>query len=1117
MQDKSNPAVRKAGLSEAKRALLEKQLRGRPAVTMAAAAIPRRPDGDPPLSFSQQRLWFLDRLGGGSVAYNIPAALRLIGRLDIQAMEKAVNEILRRHEVLRTTFVESGGQPVQKVAPESWITIEVHDLSHLPESEREPEVLRLAREEGRRPFDLALGPLLSVLLLRLNEREHVLLFTLHHILSDGWSAAILFSEFAQFYRAFREKQVLALPELPIQFGDFAYWQRQWLRGERLEKQLAYWHDRLDGAPPLLDLPVDHPRPAVPSGRGAKHSFRLPQELTGHLRDLSRREGVTLFVTLVSAFNVLLHRYSGQSDFCLGVSVANRIRPEIEGLIGLFANMLVLRADLSGNPSFIDFLRRMQAVSIGAQTHQDLPFEKLVEEMNPARDRSYSPFFQVVFVLHNLPPRTMELPDLAVQPMDVDFGTAKSDLTLHVTEDQEGLQAAFEYSTDLFEAATIARMAGHFHLLLEAVTTNPLVRLSDLPLLSEAERRDLADWNRTTRPFPEDLCLHELFEAQARNNPERTAVISGSWRISYGELNLRADRLARSLRTLGVGTETRVGLYAERSVEAIVGILGVLKAGGAYVPLAPNHPPERVAELLSDCGATLLLARVSPAALRLNGIRILTLDKADGMEAAPLAHVTDGPQPDSAAYLIYTSGSTGKPKGVVVSHRNVLASNSARADFYREPPDGFLLVSPIYFDSSVAGIFWTLSRGGRLCIPPEGDHQDPRALAVLIHREGLSHLLCLPSLYGLLLDCADPPQLEGLRVAIVAGESCPPSLVAKHFADLPETRLYNEYGPTEATVWSSVHEITPADASDGTPISIGRPIANTLIYLLDPDLRSVPVGVPGEIYIGGAGIARGYHDQPGLTAERFVPDPFTGIAGARLYRTGDRARFHPDGKIEFMGRIDQQVKIRGFRIEPEEIEDRLRKYPGIGDAVVIAREDRPGEKRLTAYVVPSLGKDSAPPPETLREFLKDTLPDYMIPAAFVPLDRLPSNANGKLDRSALPAPDLAGQFAHRYRAPRGGLETRLAELWAETLGIERVGIHDNFFDLGGHSLAAVQLIVRVQQEFCGELSVASLFEAPTVAEFATLLEQDGNELDDLARELARLPEDQARRLLDELEI
>jgi len=1082
MQASLDSAEKKASLSQAKKALLEKQLRGRLGATPNVETIAPRPSsGAAPLSFSQQRLWFLNQLDSGNVAYNIPTALHLRGELDITVLAEAVNAIIRRHEVLRTTFVLIDGQAVQHIAPELSIDIGIQDLSRLTPAEKEAGVLQRAREDGAYCFDLQQGPLLRINLLDLGAQEYVLLFTLHHIVFDGWSAAILFEEFALLYRQLRENRPPLLPPLPIQYADFAHWQRQWLQGERLEKYLAYWRKQLAGVPALLELPADHPRPPVQSGRGAIHAFRISRTLVERLRELSRAYDATLFVTLVAAFDVLLHRYSGQNDFCLGTAVANRNRPQIEPLIGLFANMLVLRADLSGNPRFSDFLKRMISVSFGAQEHQDLPFEKLVEELNPARDRSYSPYFQVIFVLHNVPAGKWEVPGLQVRYMPVDFGSAKSDLDLHITEDSDGFEAAFEYSTDLFEKNTIERMAQHFETLLHSIVRQPEMRVGDLPLLAETEYRQLSEWCCGDALQNAGGLLHQRFEAAAALHPERTAVICGERQLSYGELNQRAQRWAQRLRALGVGPEIRVGLCAERSLEAIVGILAVLKAGGAYVPLDASAPPERIDALLRDCEAAVLLTQSHLSAHLQPKIATLCLDdNAEGTALDIDLPVQKPFSPQQAAYLIYTSGSTGKPKAVLVSHANAVASTAARFQHYREQPEGFLLLSAFAFDSSIAGIFWTLSRGGRLCIAPEGQQLEPRALAAIIERDSPSHLLCLPSLYALLIEHAGTAQLGNLRCVIVAGESCPPPLIDRHYAQVAHAELYNEYGPTEAAVWSSVHAIRPEDGLSQRSVPIGTAIPGWQLYILDARMQPVPAGVPGEVYIGGAGVARGYWHHPALTAEKFVPNPFDG-SGARLYRSGDLALLRADGIIEFLGRIDHQVKIRGFRIEPGEIEARLRQHAQIKETSVVVREDRPGDKRIVAYVTQLTSNDDLNP-EFLRAFLKETLPDYMIPAAFVVMAQLPLLYNGKLDRNALPAPQMDAQSAQRYVAPRNPVEAELAALWAEALGLERIGIHDNFFELGGHSLLAVTLMERVRSsELPGDIQ--ALFITPTVAGLA----------------------------------
>lgn len=1117
----TKPTEQKSKLSAAKQALLEKKLRGRLGSGSTGGVIPKKPAGAAPLSFSQQRLWFLKQLDNDNFSYNIPTALHLRGELDISVLTQAVNEVIRRHEILRTTFEIYDGQATQKIAPELRIDIAIQNLSQLPEANRAAEIICRARQDGAHTFDLSKGPLLRVNLLSLGAQEYVLLFTLHHIIFDGWSAAILVEEFATFYRALLENRSATLPSLPLQYADFAYWQRQWLQGERLEKHLAYWRKQLEGVPALLELPTDHPRPSLQSGRGGLYPFHVPKDVVVRLHALSRQQGVTLFVTLLSAFNVLLHRYSGQNDFCVGSAVANRSHPELEALIGLFANMLVLRADLSGNPRFTEFLSRMHAVSLGAQQHQDLPFEKLVEELKPPRDRSYTPYFQIIFLLHNMPAGKWDMPGLAIRNMQLDFGSAKSDLDLHIIENDEGLAAEFEYSTDLFENATIKRMAEHFQTLLASIVEQPEVRVDDLPLMTRPEYRQLMAWSRAEpAQQPCNGLLHERFEAHAQKQPERPAIVCGAQQLSYGELNQRAELLANQLRARGVGTEVRVGLCAERSVDAIVGILAILKANGVYVPLDPAAPPERINEFLTDCDAALLLTQKHLAARLPLGIATLYADESADLDNNALEYAVSAKHdaPTSAlqaAYLIYTSGSTGKPKGVMVSHANAVASTAARFQTYPEPPESFLLLSSFAFDSSIAGIFWTLSHGGRLLIAPEGQHKDPKSLATLIERERPSHLLCLPPLYALLLDGAQTEQMDKLRCVIVAGEACPPSLVGRHYARLPHTQLYNEYGPTEGTVWSSVYAIQAKDGLTDQPVPIGRPIVGSQFFILDARLNLSPIGVPGEIYLGGNGIARAYLQRPDLSAEKFVPNPFD-EAGLRLYRTGDLARRRADGNIEFLGRVDNQVKIRGFRIELGEIEARLLRHPQVKETAVIVRADLPGDKRIVAYIVPTNEKE----PENLRAFLKQTLPDYMIPTAFVSMERLPLMLNGKLDRNALPSPHIEEQFAKHYVAPQTPFEKQLTEIWAQLLGIERLGIHDNFFDLGGHSLSATQVIVRIRTGLGIDISVAELFNAPTVFELAqVLMRQQTDLIDDelsaLLSELEQLPDHEAERLLLDL--
>ncbi|WP_341325219.1 amino acid adenylation domain-containing protein [Methylotuvimicrobium sp. KM2] len=1131
MDSRSNLSQEKTELSQAKRMLLENRLRGRNLSVSEDSVISKRGMHYAPLSMTQQRLWLLYQLDPGSPSYNYSTALRLTGKLNVPVLKKCINEIIRRHEVLRTTIAEINGQPTQIVVSEITLPFQIYDLSQLPESHQETESVRLAKEEGKKPFDLLNGPLLRVVLIRLGkqeqENEWMLLFTVHHIAYDGWSAGVLLREFGVIYQSFLRNDPSPLQELPIQYADFSYWQLNWIQGRRLDQQLAYWKKQLADCPRLLDLPTDHSRPSVRSFQGATYTFAMSPELIARLHNLSRLYDVTLFTVLLAVFKILLFRYSGEKDICVGVPMAGRTKPALENLIGFFVNTVVIRTKIDDNSCVKDLIKQIMESTLEAQENQDIPFDKLVEELQPQRNSSSNPFFQVMFVMHNVPMRALELPSLTLEKIELDYEISKFDLVLHVTE-RGGLEGTFEYNTELFERASIVRIAEHLEMLLEAIPTLPDLRLCNLPLLTESEVYRLTEWNATAEFFPEDQCLHTLFEAQALKHPERTAVACGGKKLSYAELNERANCLARHLRKCGVGPEIQVALCVERSVEAVIGLIGILKAGGVYVPMDPSHPAERIVELLADCNASLLLTQDRLLTRFTENIpEVMCIDS--DLLTDP-ERIDDDLQvaihPLNAAYIIYTSGSTGKPKGVVISHKNAVASTYARFSYYPEQPDSFLLLSPFAFDSSIAGIFWTLSSGGRLCIPPEGDHQDPNTLVKIIDREELSHILCSPSFYSFLLDYAKQGQLNSLRTAIVAGEICTPTLAATHLSHLPTTRLYNEYGPTEATVWSSVYEIDSIDTLYNQRIPIGHPIANIQLYILDDYLNRVPPGVPGEIYIGGTGIARGYYYSSDMTADRFIPNPFSGT-GARIYRTGDKARFLPDGNIEFLGRVDHQVKIRGFRIELSEIETRLLRHPQVKDAVVIAYGDQTDVK-LAAYIVPSCAvreQQTAGESKTLfnelRDFLKNALPNYMVPAAFIGLDKLPLNSNGKIDASALPIPDLAAQISCHYVAPCTSLEAQLAELWASQLGIEQVGTYDNFFDLGGHSLSVVQIIKRMREFHGIDLSVTDLFNAPTVSEMSHLIslrkltQREMDEVDAIFNDLVEIPKKHALQLLDEI--
>jgi amino acid adenylation domain-containing protein len=1105
---------------------------------LAPPILPVPRNGDLALSFAQQRLWFFNQLDPGNSAYNIPAAVRLKGPFNLAALEQCLNEIVKRHESLRTTFGKVDGRPTQVVAPTLTIKLPVVDLRKLPAGERDIEVRRLVTAEAQRPFDLSQGPLIRGTVLRLADEEHVGLLTMHHIVSDGWSTGILIREMAALYVAFCAGGSSPLPALPIQYADFAHWQRQWLQGEVLETQIAYWQKQLAGAPALIELPTDHPRPAMQTFRGAHQSLVLPKHLKDGFKALSRQEGVTLFMTLLAAFKVLLNRYTSQDDVLVGTPIANRNRQETEGLIGFFVNALVLRTDLSGDPSFRELLRRVREVCLGAYSHQDLPFDRLVEELHLKRDLSRNPLFQVMFALQNAPLRALELPGLTLSPVEGDSETAHFDLTLQIVDTGQELTAALVYNTDLFEAGTIARMLGNFKNLLEAIVADPEQRLSDLPLLTEAERqqllafaepqpdspqsgcsrttapaegwgvrataqRRLVEWNGTRTDYPKDKCLHQLFEEQVRRTPEAIAVVfeagqlrdhasTGEAVLTYGELNRRANQLANHLRALGVGPEVLVAICVERSLEMVIGLLGILKAGGGFVPLDPAYPKERLAFMLKDSQVPVLLTQERlVAGLPEHDARVICLDSGwETMARESGENPGCSTLPENLAYVIYTSGSTGQPKGVLVSHDSI-AGHCRNAQRYYEldSRDVVLQFASLSFDVSLEEILPTLIVGARLVImgtniwPPAEFHRK-------ISEFGLT-VLNLPTAYWqeLAREWAGVPELVPNiqpRLFIVGGDTMLPEVLKLwQRTPLNSIRLLNAYGPTETTITATAFEIAPRPGQNTTyqRVPIGRPLANRTIYILDRHNHPAPIGIPGHLHIGGAGLARGYLNRPELTAEKFIPDPFSAEPGARMYKTGDLARYRPDGNIEFLGRADHQVKIRGFRIETGEIEAVLGQHPAVREAVVLAREDAPDEKRLVAYVVADSTADE------LRHFLKDKLPEYMVPAVVVLLEALPVTPTGKVDRRALPVPDRSRpELEKAFVAPRDDLELQLAQIWEEVLGVRPVGVRDNFFELGGHSLLAVRLFALIEKRLGKKLPLTAVFQGATVEHLAGLLRQ-----------------------------
>jgi len=1035
--------------------------------TSVIKPVPR--DTNLPLSWSQARLWFLNQLENQSASYNMPVALQITGKLNIATLEQAIGEIVQRHEVLRTSFRLVNDTPVQVIDPKATVTLRVVDLQGFEET----DVQRLVTLEAQKPFDLSTCPLVRLSLLQLSEELHVLVLTMHHIVSDGWSMGVFIHELSTLYQALALGEVSPLPDLPIQYADFTVWQRQWFQGEFYEAKLKYWKQQLAGLPPLLELPTDRPRPPIQTSQGRRWKFQLDLPLTQKLKILSQRSGTTLFMTLQAAFATLLARYSGQDDIPIGVPIANRNYQQIESLIGFFVNILVLRTNFQGNPSFSELLTQVRQVAIEAYAHQDVPFEQVVEVCSPERNLSHSPLFQVMFAWQNVPMGKLALPGLQFTPWEIETVTAKFDLTLSMEESDQGLQGWWEYNSDLFEADTIARMALNFQTILAAIVVNPQQSVRELPLLTDLERHQLlVEWNHTKTEYPKSQCIHELFEAQVEQTPDAVAVVLADSAFTYRELSDRANQLALYLQTFGIGPEVLVGLGVERSLDMIVGLLGILKAGGAYVPLDPTYPQERLDYILQDSQVSMLLTQ-SHLDFGSPRVPVVYLDTDwDLISKFGQGDVVSGVETTNLAYVIYTSGSTGKPKGVLVTHQGLgnLAREQIRL-FNISANSRVLQFASLNFDASVSEIFMALCSGATLVLGTPESLLPGENLTQLLHQHSITHVTLPPSALAVL----SPDDLPNLANIIVAGEVVSTDLIGRWFSN---RRVFNAYGPTEATVCATVAEI-----SNST--TIGRPIANTQIYILDPYLQPVPIGVTSELYIGGVGLARGYLNHPDLTREKFIPNPFN-KGDSRLYKTGDLARYLSDGNIELLGRIDHQVKIRGFRIELGEIEAVLSQHYQVKAAVVVMDQ---GNKRLVAYIVP---KQEQPSVTELRRFLKQKLPDYMLPSAFVILDKLPLLPNGKLNRQALPTTQLRPEVEATYIAPQNQTEQLIAAVWLELLQVERVGIHDNFFELGGHSLLLIQIHSQLREIFAQELSIVDLFKYPTISSLAQYLSQEQRE-------------------------
>jgi len=1064
-----------------------------------------------PASFAQERLWFLDQFEPGSFIYNIPSALRLQGRLALPALLQSIHALLSRHETLRTTFVDKEGRPMQAVTARVAITastLPLIDLSSLVGAERVLALQSISEAEAQRPFDLAHGPLLRLTLLRLEREEHRLLLTFHHSIADGWSITIFFRELNLLYAAFQAGKPAPLPELPIQYADYAVWQREWLQGETLEQELAYWKNQLAGIPSVLELPTDHLRPAMQTFKGARHFLQLSPSLTKALQALCRKQGVTLFMVLLAAFQTLLSRYSGQQDVVVGTPIAGRTQLELEGLIGFFANTLVLRSDLSADPPFSIFLEEVRDMTLEAYTHQELPFDRVVEALAPERSLRYSPLFQVLFSFQKSaaaqPSITSETPALQAQDVNTRMETAKFDLSLFFFEEADGLSGELEYNTDLFEKATIERWAKHLNILLEGIVAHPEQRLSALPLLSEGERQELLNrWSETSSPIAASKCIHQLFEEQVERRPNAIALVSAEGKKqTYAEVELQANQLAQRLQKLGIGPEQRVALFVERSPEVVVGILAILKAGGAYVPIDPASPLERVAIMLADAQVAVLLTQealfVPLAATQtsdMEHVKVLCIDRDhDSIANEPMTRPVSGVLPGNLAYIIYTSGSTGQPKGVGVCHEQVVRLLAVSQDDRKGRPyisfdeqDCWTLFHSISFDFSVWEIWGALLYGGRLLVVPYWVSRSPEEFAALLIREQVTVLNQTPSaFYALQQALAVDGRADALplRLVIFGGEALDIGRL-QHWMQTHDDRhpqLVNMYGITETTVHVTQYALDKATvlANEGASI-IGKPLSDLQIYLLDTQMQPVPVGTRGEVYVGGAGLARGYVEHPDLTAGRFLPHPFSTKPGARLYRTGDVARYLPDGTFEYVGRADQQVKVRGFRIEPGEIEVALLGHPEVRMAVVVAREAMSGGKHLVAYIVPAPAQAIAIP--ELRAYLQERLPEYMVPAAFMQLETLPMTINGKLDRQALPEPETAQRDTVRaYTPPQTPSEQILAGIWSEVLHSERVDIHTSFFEMGGDSILSLLVIAKARQAGLS-LTPKQIFQHQTIAALA----------------------------------
>lgn len=1084
MTDDINKRI--ANLSAEKRALLELRLKNNKNTnTPRLLTIPQKriDSNNISLSFAQQRLWFLDQLEPNSSFYNIPTAFHLSGSLNVQVLQEALNAIVARHEILRTTYISENGSATQIINLPRSVELQIIDLQPYSEGEQKNKVRQWLQQESQKPFNLASDMMLRGCLLQLTQQSHVLLLVMHHIASDGWSIGILWEEVTQFYKAFLSGQPNPLSKLPIQYADFAIWQREWVLREVLDQQLNYWKKQLAGANQVLELPTDHPRPAVQSYRGASQFATLPQSLSDALKKLCSQQGCTLYMGLLAAFKILLYRYSMQEDIIVGSPIAGRNRTEIEGLIGFFVNTLVLRTNLSGNPSFQELLERIRSVTLDAFEHQDLPFEKLVEELNPERSLSYNSLFQVMFVLQNASKQGGQLLGLIETPVELEATTSKFDLTLSIEERNGVLITSTEYNTDLFSANTIKRMNGHFQTLLEGIIENPKLPIAELSLLTKNEKQQLLiEWNNTYTDYPKDKCIHQLFEDRVEETPDAVAVVFKDRQLTYRELNNQANQLAHYLQKLGVGPNRLVGICVERSLEMIVGLLGILKAGGAYVPIDPYYPQERIEYMINNAQVKVLLTQQQLVEnLPIQEIAVVYMDTdwhqvSQEYQTTPISSVTAV----NTAYVNYTSGSTGKPKGVETLHRGVTRLLFGVSYMNLNAKNKFLQMAPISFDASTLEIWGALLHGAQCVLFLE---KVPTAtdLRKAIQKYGINTLWLTSALFNSIID-TEPTALRGIQQLLTGGEALSVHHVEKAIKALPSTQVINGYGPTESTTFACCYQIPKTlDKESVQSVPIGRPIGNTQIYLLDTNLQLVPIGTTGEIYIGGAGLARGYLNRIDLTQEKFISNPF---GSGRLYKTGDYARYKNNGDIMFLGRIDDQVKIRGFRVELGEIETAITQFLPIQETCVIADTNDVRETQLIAYFVAKQKIESI----ELHNFLQLKLPRYMIPSFFMQLDFLPLTPNGKVDRRALPSGNNFQLYGEKSSQARDTLEQKLIDIWKSILGHSQIGIYDDFFALGGHSLLSVRLVSEIEKNFNLQFPLSSIFEISTISKLAECLRQ-----------------------------